>query len=100
MKCPEIRDYRDCMFDTDRSEVEGSPTFPAGIRLDKRVQKPREIFYTSQRAETDSKTPTYQNASARQVPPKKEPFLPRNKRDNMPVPTMAQPQRPKSKRYK
>ena len=96
MKRPDLdEDDRRYMFDVDCQIMEGVPFLPQGIRLDKRVQRPRSQFYTSQRAGRDG-----DGSRGAPAEPEKKPFLPRNTRDRAPVPSAMNHERPKSKKYK
>ena len=81
------------MYDALCQHIMGNEAPPAGTRLDKRVQRPREHFYTSLRTEEAPK-PGSRSYSGR------VPFLARNTRDKMPVASAANHERPKSKKYR
>jgi len=94
MKCPNARDYRAWMFDAQCQEITGNvAAVPAGTRLDKRVSRPKEKFYTTLRT---SEAPE----RGRKVYEEREPFLARNTRDRMPVPSASNAERPKHKKYR
>ena len=81
------------MFDALAQSLLGNQALPAGTRLDKRISRPKENFYTTLRA-LDAPQ------AGHRVYQERTPFLERNTRDRMPVSSAANSERPKHKRYR
>lgn len=86
------------MYDAQCQMIMGNEAPPAGTRLDKRIERPDEQYYTSQRRESDAEKGCSDRGMVERT--YRDPFLPRHAISRMPVPTAANHERPRKKKYK